>query len=174
MRKIYCFYLFLPFILISNAFSQEYVKGNSVAEIEIGKPMPKLEQKRIAFQRKQFDENGVEFVRTRVKVAVSLVDVEVYEDLVWRLEVLRPGLFTIDRAQVGSSVKALLRRNLSILPQIGPGPSLVLVPETPCGISYITDLNFKGREYENLTRETVLKIARNSKVTKIMVVGCSK
>ncbi|WMW78916.1 hypothetical protein RF679_09575 [Undibacterium cyanobacteriorum] len=152
--------------------AQKLIDGNAVGEFEINKPAPKLATNRILLRQIQTNENGDSFILIRARVASSLVEAEVVDDLVWRVSILKPGLMTKDRAQVGTSAYALVKRNPSLMPEVGPGPSLILVPSTPCGLSYVTDYEFKEKEYENLTHEKVLRIIGRSKVTRILAVGC--
>ena len=150
------------------------VSGNSVGDIVIGRAPPKIDSRRLVLRQWQQDENGDSYELIRLKVRDAAVDAEVYDGKVWRISIDQPELLTEDHVGVGSKAMRLLKANTTIQPRIGPGPMIVLVPVTPCGISYLTDAELPDLATQELSRDSVAPLLSDAGVTSILVVGCSK
>ena len=174
MKKWYLILLFLWSVFSVSLCYSNIVSGDGVADIKIGKALPKLEQKRIIFRHWQHDENSDKYELLRIKVLGGEVDVEVYDGLVYRLTINKPGIVTADGVFVGMKAAKVLIANRTIATEIGSGPSLFLVPINPCGMSYQTDFEFKNQKPENMTRASVISMLKRSKIKAILIVGCNK
>lgn len=149
------------------------VSGDAVGDLVVGRAPPPFEKGRVLLRRWQDDENGERYELLRVTIKGIPVDAEVYDGNVWRIWIDKPGLKTRDGLGVGDSAKKLLR-NKSIIPEIGPGPSLVLISKKPCGISFITDAQLPNELPQNLDRKFALRMARDAQISKMILVGCDK
>lgn len=167
--------LVLPVALFAaNCFAADaVVTGNAVGDLIIGQSPPSLKGSRLVSRRWESDENGERYELLRVKVRGIQVDAEVYDGSIWRIWIERAGLKTLNGISVGDSADALLR-NKTVHPEIGPGPSLVLIPEKPCGVSYVTDARLPDDVPGGITREFASRVVGNARITKILVVGCPK
>jgi hypothetical protein len=175
MKHINAIFILSLSLVAANCFaSSPLITGDSVGDLVIGRAPPNIRGDRLVFRRWESDENGQRYELIRVKVAGVGVDAEVFDGCIWRISINKSGLFTLDGLGVGASARTLLRKNPSIDPVIGPGPTLVLIPKKPCGISYITDAPLPDNVPENPTRASVSQLLRTAHVTKILVVGCKK
>ncbi len=166
----------LPLALVAaNCFAvNTVVTGSAVGDFVIGRAPPTVKNDRLIFRRWQNDENGKRYELIRVKVQGIEVDAEVYDGTIWRIWIEEAGLMTRDGLGVGDDARTLLRKNPTVNPEIGPGPSLVFIPTKPCGISYVTDAQLLGDIDGRLTQKYISQIARTAHITKIIVVGCKK
>lgn len=152
--------------------SEPIVSGRGIGDLIIGEVPPSLSRERLLSRQWQEDENGERYERLKVSVGGSPVDAEVYDGRVWRISVLRPGLRTQDGSQVGDSVQKLLRANRSLRCELGPGPSLALVPENFCGISYMTDADLLQNVMQNPNSKLSTRFAKATRIRWILVTGC--
>jgi len=167
--------IFLLCIFTSiNSNAVEVITGNAVGDIVIGQPPPTLDAVRVISRDWLSDENGMRYELLRMKIQGRQVDAEIIDGLVWRISIETTGLPASDGVAVGANAARVLRKNSHITPEIGPGPSLFLIPENRCGISYMTDFEFKKGFPEKLSRQSALSMLKNSRITKILVVGCGK
>lgn len=156
----------------ANGFAAERpVTGNAVGDLVIGQRPPNLEANRLVFRRWEHDENNKRYELMRVRVQGHEVDAEVHDRLIWRIWIDKPGLKTSDGVGVGDGVNQLLKK-ISIVPEIGPGPSLVFISSHPCGISYLTDAKLPEELPERVSRAFVAGMRIPVHVSKILIFGC--
>lgn len=171
--------LFLPIFLLyllmtSNCHAATVISGNAVGDLVIGHAPPKFDASRLVSRRWLNDENGKRYELLSIKIHGRQVDAEIYDGRIWRISIEKLGLPTRDGVAVGANAAKVLRMNPTITPEIGPGPSLFLIPANSCGISYMTNFEFADDIPENLSRTSALSMLHASHVIKILVVGCGK
>lgn len=154
--------------------SAAVITGNAVGDLVVGKAPPVFEVGRLVFRNWEIDENGQPYELLKVNVDNNEVSAEVYEGLVWRISVDEGTLKTRDGIKVGDRASELIRKNLAFKPELGPGPTLVLVPTRSCGISYVTDARLPDEVALPLTSAAAARITRTAKIKTILVVGCEK
>ena len=152
--------------------SEPIVSGRGIGDLIIGQVPPPLSGERLVSRQWQEDENGERYERLKVSVGGIPVDAEVYDGRIWRISIMRPGLSTQDGSQVGDSVQKLIHANRSLRRELGPGPSLVLVPENFCGISYMTDADMPESVMQNPNSKLPTRFAKDSRIRRIFVTGC--
>ena len=148
------------------------MSGRGIGDLIIGQVPPSLSEERLVSRQWHEDENGERYERLKVSVGGIPVDAEVYDGRIWRISVMRPGLRTQDGLQVGDSVQKLLHANRSLRRELGPGPSLVLIPENFCGISYMTGADLPGSVMQNPNCGLPTKFAKTTRIRWIFVTGC--
>ena len=164
--------VFFALFFASRCIAHEViVSGDSVGDLVVGKKPP-FKKGRLLFRKWQNDENGERYELLRVKVNGIPVDAELYNGDIWRIWIDKPGLITRGGVGVGGNVKNLLLRNRDFDLEIGPGPSLVLIPKDSCGISFVTNAKLPDQLPEKLDRTYALTIARDAEISKIILVGC--
>lgn len=167
--------IFLLFVsALCNCHAGTVISGDAVGDLVIGQPPPKDNLGRLVSRHWLNDENGKKYEMLSIKIHGRQVDAEIHDGRVWRISIERPGLQTRDGVAVGANAAIVLQMNSSIAPEIGPGPSMFLIPANSCGISYMTDFEFGENIPEKLTRATALSMLRASRVISIFVVGCEK
>lgn len=154
--------------------SEGIINGQGVGDLLIGQVLPPLQQHRVLFRNWQFDENGGSYELVRVKVGEVPVDAEIYDGAIWRISINLPGLSTRDGVQVGDKMATLIRKNRSLDREIGPGPSLVLIPRNVCGISYMIDSTLLENTHGKLNKVIPGESIKNFRISRIYVVGCEK
>ena len=147
--------------------------GRGVGDLIIGQVPPPLARERLVSRKWQENENGEQYERLVVRVGGIPVDAEVYNGRIWRISVMRRGLSTRDGYQVGDSVQKLIHANPSLSRELGPGPSLVLVPDKFCGISYMTDADLPESVMQNPNSKLPTQFARDAHISWIFVTGCN-
>lgn len=168
-----CFLAFcFTLTAISCHASERLVDGRGVGDLIIGQVPPRLTGERLASRQWLEDENGERYERLEVSVGGIPVNAEVYDGRIWRISVMRRGLSTRDGSQVGDSVQKLIHANRSLRRELGPGPSLVLVPDNLCGVSYMTDEDLPESVIQNPNSELPTQFARNAHIRWIFVTGC--
>lgn len=148
------------------------ITGNAVGDLVVGKAPPIFEVGRLVFRNWEIDENGQSYELLKVKIDNNEVSAEVYEGLIWRIRVDEGMLKTLDGIRVGDRASDLIRKNLTVKPELGPGPTLVLIPRRPCGISYVTDARLPDEVAFPLTSAAAAQIAKTAHIKTILVVGC--
>jgi hypothetical protein len=138
----------------------------------IGQVPPLFSGERLISRQWQRDENGHRYERLEVSVGGIPVDVEIHDGRISRISVMRRGLSTRDGSQVGDSVQKLIHANRSLRRELGPGPSLVLVPDNFCGISYMTDADLPESVMQDPNSELPTHFARSAQIRWIFVTGC--
>ena len=126
----------LALVSLNCSASGSVITGNAVGDLVIGKAPPIFEVGRLVFRDWETDENGESYELLKVKVNNDEVSAEVYEGLIWRIRIDKGSLTTRDGVKVGDRASVLISKNLTVMPELGPGPTLVLIPKRPCGISY--------------------------------------
>ena len=152
--------------------SEPIVSGRGIGDLIIGQVPPTLTAERLLSRQWQEDENGELYELLIVSVRGIPVHVEVYGGRIWRISIMRPGLRTEDGSQAGDSVQKLLYANQSLRRELGPGPSLVLIPEKFCGISYMTDADLPESVMQNPNGKLSTRFAKGTRIRWIFVTGC--
>ena len=150
------------------------VNGGGVGDLLIGRVPPHFAGNRLVSREWQEDGNGERYESLTVRFVGIPVEAEVHNGRIWRISLMRRGLRTRDGSQVGDSVQELLRANRSLRREIGPGPSLVLVQENFCGISYVIDADMPDSVLRDPTRKLPPRYAKNARIGWIFVTGCRK
>lgn len=138
----------------------------------MGKRLRPLQRSAFSLDNGRKIKTGERYERLKVSVGSIPVDAEVYNGRIWRISVTRLGLRTQDGSQVGDSVQKLLRANRSLCRELGPGPSLVLIPERFCGISYTTDADLPESVMQNPSSKLLTRFAKATRIRWIFVTGC--
>ena len=125
-------------------------------------------------RRWMLDENGKPYEDLTINIGASEVNAELYDGKVWRIWIDSVGLHTHDGVSVGSNALSVLRRNPTISVEIGPGPSMVLIPKKPCGISYVVGIELPEDVPPVMTRRQAEVMLGESKIAKLIVVGCGE
>lgn len=146
--------------------------GNGIGPFVVGKPPLKPAKSSLVFRKWESDENGVTYEFIRIKLNRTAVDAEVYDGRVWRISINERGISTVDGISVGNDAGQVLRENEFVNPEIGPGPTVVLISNNPCGLSYITDAKMPSDLETPLNRETAVPILKFAKIRKIVASGC--
>lgn len=166
-------YIALLALVSLNCFAScAVITGNAVGDLVIGRAPPIFDPGRLVSRRWEIDENGQSYELLKVKVDNNQVSAEVYEGLIWRIRVDGGKLKTLDGIKVGDRASVLLRKNLTVKPEVGPGPTLVLIPTGPCGVSYVTDAQLPDKLTFPLTSASAERFAKTAHVKTILVVGC--
>lgn len=150
------------------------ITGKAVGDLVIGKAPPVLNTNRLVFRSWEIGENGQSYELLKVKVDGKVVSAEIYDGAIWRIRVDEANFRTRDGIKVGDRASVLIRRNPTVKSELGPGPSLVLIPTQPCGISYVTDAQLPDRVAFPLTSASVAGFAQAANIKTILVVGCEK
>ena len=156
------------------AGKNEPIDGMRVGDLVIGHPPPLLARDRVLLREWRLDEAGERYELIRVRIGMVPVDAEVIDGEIWRISIESAGLRTRDGVQVGDSLETLTRKNRSLRPELGPGPSLILIPDQPCGISYVTDALLSEKDLQNLSRRHAIPSTKNVHVSMIFVTGCQE
>jgi hypothetical protein len=159
-------------IAITCHAGEPIVDGRGVGDLMIGQAPPAFAGKRLLSRKWLEDENGERYERLEVSIRGVPVITEIYDSRIWRISIMRRGLSTQDGLQVGDSVQKLIHVNRSLRREIGPGPSLVLIPEKSCGISYMTDAELPEEVMQDSSLELPAQFARNARIRWIFVTGC--
>lgn len=168
-----CFLAFCVTLAATICHASELtVSGRGVGDLIIGQVPPSLAGERLLSRQWREDENGERYERLKVSIGSIPVDADVYDGRIWRISVMRPGLRTQDGSQVGDSVQKLLHANRSLRRELGPGPSLVLIPQNFCGISYMTDADLPESVMQNPSSKLPTRFAKASRIRWIFVMGC--
>lgn len=145
--------------------------GNGLGPYVIGKAPPSTVDGSVEI-RQSVDENGDPVELLTALVNGSEIAVEIYDGKVWRISVLTPGATLPGGMQVGEKVAKVLARYPNAKVEIGPGPSLVVVPENHCGVSYFTDVPSERIPLKGVTIEALRSLAREATITEALIVGC--
>lgn len=175
MRVVFIAALFCFAVVIAGncTASDIVIDGNAIGGLRIGQFVPQLAKERVLRREWQTDENGDRVELLRATVGAGEVEAEIYDGKIWRLTVNKPGLKTRDGVGVGDPVRTLLRKNRSISPEVGGGPALYLISERPCGIGYLTDVEFSDKIPYDLTKATLFKYVGSSHIAQVLVAGCN-
>lgn len=171
MEKYFKILLIAGLLHCINAWAGITVDGNRVAQFVIGEKPPRISPDELILRKNQADENNLLFELIRTKIKGVPIDVEVYEGKVWRITIKNPGLFRLNGIDVGVQAEKVVQAGSRIDFEMGPGPTLVLIPKRPCGVSYVTDARI-GDEINSMDRDVFEKNFKKSKVTLIYVTGC--
>lgn len=149
------------------------ITGDAVGDVVVGRGLPPIDDGRILNRQWLHDESGEPYELVRLTVGGLPTSVELYQNVVWRIAVRSPGLKTANGIEVGASALPLLEGDAAVEPLIAPGPTIALVPEEPCGVSYLTDAKLPEiLPSEGLSRKDFGKILGGARVATILVVGC--
>ena len=167
---------FVSFCVVLTAItchaSEPVLDGRGIGDLLIGQAPPRFASDRLVSREWQNDETGERYERLKVHFRGIPVEAEVYDGRIWRISVMRRGLRTRAGSQVGDTVKKLIDANPSHRREIGPGPTLVLIPEKFCGISYMSDADLPESIMQDPTRELPAQFSRNARIRWISVTGC--
>lgn len=164
----------LTFVSLNCFASGVVITGKAVGDLIIGKAPPVLNAGRLVSRSWESDENGQSYELLKIKVEGYAVSAEIYDGAIWRIRLDEGNLRTPDGVKVGDRALVLIRKNPTVRPEVGPGPSLVLIPARPCGISYVTDVQLPDRIEFPLTLASIAEFTKTANITTILVVGCEK
>ena len=156
----------------SHAAANARLAGDGVGPFMIGRSPGKIPKGSLITRQWQQDENGDTFEFIQIKRDHGVVDAEVHDGKVWRVSTDKRGLPSIDGIEVGDAAVKIVARNSHSHPDIGPGPTIVLISDQPCGLSYVTDAEPAAALNAPLTRMTVVPMLTLAKVTRIIASGC--
>lgn len=104
--------------------------------------------------------------------APDLVNAEVVDGKVWRIEVVSPRFRTADSLGVGTPLSRLLHlRNARGI--TGEGQLFVVSPEH-CGLSFRLSDNGSRSRSQNWDRATLSRLPSGTVVDKVLVFGCDE
>ena len=108
-----------------------------------------------------------------ITVAVrDMVEAEVVDGKVWRIEVVSPPFRTPDSLGVGTRLSRLLQlRNARGI--TGEGQLFVVSPEH-CGLSFRLSDNGSSARSQNWDRATLSRLPSGTVVDKVLIVGCDQ
>jgi hypothetical protein len=110
--------------------------------------------------------------RVTVAFAPDLVDAEIVDGRVWRIDVESPAFRTADSLGVGSSVAEVLRRDD---PEGAAGEgAFYLISRTHCGLSYQLSGGIPARVNHRWDKAALSTLPASMEVDKVLVSACSK
>ena len=110
--------------------------------------------------------------RVTVAFAPDLVDAEIVDGRVWRIDVESPAFRTTDSLGVGSSVAEVLRRDD---PEGGVGEgAFYLISRTHCGLSYQLSGGIPARANQRWDKAALSTLPASMEVNRVLVSACAK
>jgi hypothetical protein len=147
------------------------IDGESVGELRIGMSIDSLgEYCHVKRDTVQPGPEGTTERRVTVAFPPALVDAEIVEGRVWRIDIKSPAFRTADSLGVGSSVRDVLRRDEAD-GAAGEG-AFYLISLKHCGLSYRLSGGIPTGAIRRWDSTALSGLPASTEVTQVLVTGC--
>lgn len=109
--------------------------------------------------------------RLVVSFPPDVLDAEIVDGRVWRLDIRSPGFRTADSLGVGSRIGDLSRLG-RLQGLVGEGVLVVVSPDR-CGLSFVLSGGIPAMRVRNWDSTALAKLPRSTTVQRVLVLGCS-
>ena len=146
--------------------------GNGVGPIRLGMSVDSI--KALCHVVRDTVQRGLEGMPERTMIVAfppDMVEAEIVDGRLWRLDITSPAFRTSDSLGVGSTLSEFLRLD-HLQGLVGEG-ILVLISKQHCGLSFVLSGGTPDRPMQNWTKQALSKLPGSLKVEKVYVLGCS-
>ena len=149
------------------------IEGDGVGEVRIGAAIGAVKSRcEVVRETVQLGSEGMMERRATVSFPPDVLEAEIVDDKVWRLDIRSPAFRTSDSLGVGSTLGDLLRLP-RVQGMIGEGILVVVSPDR-CGLSFVLSGGIPpGRVRNNWDRKALSALPASTKVARVLVLGCT-
>jgi hypothetical protein len=156
----------------SHSCGAKTISADGVGEVRIGVAIDAVKARcDVARDTVQPGPEGMTERRSTVSFPPDVLDAEIVNEKVWRLDVRSPAFRTGDSLGVGSTLGDLLRLP-RVQGMIGEGILVVVSPDR-CGLSFVLSGGIPPGRVRNWDRKALSALPASTKVARVLVLGCA-
>jgi hypothetical protein len=159
-------------VVVPGACRVKSLSGNGAGPIRVGMSVDSI--KTLCHVARDTVQRGLEGMPERriiVAFPPDMVEAEIVDGRLWRLDITSPAFRTTDSLGVGSTLSEFLRLD-QLQGLVGEGV-LVLISKQHCGLSFMLHGGIPEGGMQNWTKDALSKLPASSKVEKVYVFGCT-
>ena len=148
------------------------ISADGVGEVRIGVAIDAVKARcDVVRDTVQPGPEGMTERRATVSFPPDVLDAEIVNEKVWRLDVRSPAFRTTDSLGVGSTLGDLLRLP-RVQGMIGEGILVVVSPDR-CGLSFVLSGGIPPGRVRNWDHKALSALPASTKVARVLVLGCA-